>query len=360
MLLILYLSIKIKEDAISTSSQLFEKLIWITVFMLLMEIVSWQFDQKNGTFNWYANYISNMIFAWLSPLITCVWASYIDYHMFRSYERLKKRWFYLQPMMINTILIVINLFTPLLFSVSPDNVYSRESFMWLIVLINGTVLVYKWVDAYRYRHKINKDIVIAMLIYLILPSVAAIVQIMVYGIYILWPTMAMTIVISYIYLETISTSKDYLTKLMTRERVDNHARFLMSSWQPFGLAIFDLNNFKGINDTYGHVLGDEALKVFSKALKSCFDQSSIIGRYGGDEFILLMEGYSEAEFDAKCANLKLMVADAIDHLKFPFKIEYSYGFHLWDAAQNITYEALIHQADEKMYAQKKVNFGSKI
>lgn len=352
LLFILYITIKTKEDTTSTTGRLFQKLIGVNILMLLMEVLSWQFDGKSGQFNWYANYISNMLFAWLTPLITCLWASYIDYHMYHSYARLKRLIFFIHPMIINTLFIIINFFTPFIFSVSADNVYAREPFMWLIVIMNTSVVIYRWVDALRHKDKINREIVIAMLAFILLPAFAAALQVLIYGAFIIWPIMAITIVVSYIYLETISTSKDYLTSLMSRHRVDEHVDYLINNKKTFGLAIIDLDDFKKINDTYGHTYGDKALKIFAKALKQNFTDKPIIGRYGGDEFIVITKPYNNAEIIKCCDDLSQSLKSLSVETDLPFEILYSFGYHIWQPKDNHTYEALFQLADKKMYENK--------
>jgi len=352
LLIVVLITLHIRKDTLSTSTKLFKRLILINIYMLLLEIVSWQFDQKPGQFNWYANYISNMLFAWSTPLITCAWTSYIDYHIFKSIERLRRRWFYVHALIVNTIFMIINLFTPFIFSVSPDNVYAREPFMWLIVAMNSVFLMYISMVAYKNRHRINKEIVISILLFIFMPAVAAFIQVVVYGAFVLWPTMAISIVITYIFLETVSTSKDYLTGLTSRHRVDDYIDFLIASKTNFGLIMIDLDKFKEINDTYGHINGDQALKVFSKVLKQTFKQAKVVGRYAGDEFIVVTEVLTPKELEHTMKQLRREIDIERDIIKFDYKIEFSLGYQTWDKEKNYDYETLVNLTDQKMYQMK--------
>ncbi len=212
----------------SYSGKFFRWLVSVNIYMLIFEIVSWQFDGLPGQFNWYANYISNWLFGWSTPIITCVWASYIDYQMFGSVDRLRKRWFYIYPVVANTILFIINFFSPIVFSVSPDNVYAREPFMWMIIVINTATLFYICWMGYQNRHTIQREIGFVLIMFVAFPAVAAAIQVMVYGAFILWPMMAVTLVITYIFLETVSSSKDYLTGVYSRNRVDQYIDLLLA------------------------------------------------------------------------------------------------------------------------------------
>ena len=55
-----------------------------------------------------------------------------------------------------------------------------------------------------------------------------------------------------------------------------------------GVAMIDVNQFKSVNDSFGHLVGDEALQTVAAAMQSCLRQTDILIRYGGDEFLLLM------------------------------------------------------------------------
>lgn len=59
--------------------------------------------------------------------------------------------------------------------------------------------------------------------------------------------------------------------------------------QSIGLAVVDIDHFKGVNDTYGHQAGDEALKVVAATLRQTMRETDIVGRYGGEEFVVLLE-----------------------------------------------------------------------
>lgn len=82
---------------------------------------------------------------------------------------------------------------------------------------------------------------------------------------------------------------DELTGVLKREYVIEYMSKLIGSNKKFALMIMDLDNFKYINDGYGHLFGDHVLAQFGEALKELMEGHGIIGRYGGDEFIGIWE-----------------------------------------------------------------------
>lgn len=87
--------------------------------------------------------------------------------------------------------------------------------------------------------------------------------------------------------------RDALTGLYSREVIVDYVDKLISENKKFALVILDLDNFKYINDGYGHLFGDHVLIEYAKALEKLFEGKGVIGRYGGDEFIGVCEGVEE-------------------------------------------------------------------
>ncbi len=85
-------------------------------------------------------------------------------------------------------------------------------------------------------------------------------------------------------------SHDALTGLDNRQGVETKVQRRMALKQPFCVVMLDLNGFKQINDTYGHQAGDDLLKQFSTELRSASRATDVVGRWGGDEFIVVLDG----------------------------------------------------------------------
>lgn len=117
------------------------------------------------------------------------------------------------------------------------------------------------------------------------------------------------------------------------------------------VALLDLDNFKRINDTYGHLAGDEVLKSFIKALKDNLRENDIIGRFGGEEFIIIMEANSRE--DALCALTRL--SGKMSNVSFLAgeKITFSCGHMFVDREKSeMTVDNIIKEIDFRMYEAK--------
>ncbi len=120
--------------------------------------------------------------------------------------------------------------------------------------------------------------------------------------------------------------------------------------QPLSLMMFDLDYFKAINDSYGHSMGDEALRVFSETISSNLRESDVWGRLGGEEFALVLMEDKDSTLQT-AERLRNAIADIrIQTPTGELRITASVGVVYLDDEQDI--EALLSKADEALYIAK--------
>lgn len=116
--------------------------------------------------------------------------------------------------------------------------------------------------------------------------------------------------------------------------------------QTHALLLIDLDNFKAVNDTYGHIAGDQVLKEISECIKKTLRKTDIQGRFGGDEFILLLQNVGSAQLAKAKAQVLLFAQDNAYH------VTKSIGIALYP--QDATdFETLFAKADRALYYSKK-------
>jgi len=115
-------------------------------------------------------------------------------------------------------------------------------------------------------------------------------------------------------------------------------------------AFIDINNFKHINDTYGHLVGDKVLHVLGKVLKRIEDTSSI--RFAGDEFIVLSSKYTTDELEKilHTVNNNLR-ATHLKHNEKTFHVDFAFGVASFKKKD--LFKTVLEGADQKMYGYKK-------
>ena len=139
-------------------------------------------------------------------------------------------------------------------------------------------------------------------------------------------------------------TKDKLTGCHTREFLHQN----LNMYNNCLLAFADLNGFKAINDNYGHDTGDHCLIEFSSILRSMLRDKDVVIRYGGDEFVILFDSYSEQRIENRLKDLNESVKTYFNDIGF--KLSFSYGLtHI----RNNNINDAISAADEKMYKNKR-------
>lgn len=148
---------------------------------------------------------------------------------------------------------------------------------------------------------------------------------------------------------------DHLTKLGNRGAFDlliTSAIAQVASGQEYCLAILDLDGFKSINDTFGHLAGDAALIEFSKKLHETFaQQGSSVARIGGDEFAVLCRG-NIVQFEAKLERVNVVLSKTqVEYEGGKFGLRASYG--CISLLKGHTPETAVQEADKAMYVNKR-------
>ena len=124
---------------------------------------------------------------------------------------------------------------------------------------------------------------------------------------------------------------------------------------PLSFIFFDLDNFKNVNDTHGHQIGDEILKIVAKILKEQVRSTDTIGRYGGDEFVIVMPGVNSTVAETICNRIVLTFREKTHDVKRSqnIKVTVSLGMaSLEDGQEFETADEMIRAADQALYASK--------
>jgi diguanylate cyclase len=151
--------------------------------------------------------------------------------------------------------------------------------------------------------------------------------------------------------------KDGLTGLYNRNAFDlkvaEGLKALKQSEKPFSVVLLDVDKFKSINDTFGHVAGDKVLKEVSACLQETFRKGDFIARYGGDEFVVVIERLTEEMARERIMTFKKLLSKKrfTSYRKGDIALTVSAGIAL--AQEGDTPETLIHRADQAMYAVKQ-------
>lgn len=330
-------------------SRLFRWIAIATMVMLLVEVGSWVFDMRTErpAFR-ILNYAFNWLVIWLIPLVPCLWGAYIDFRIIGSVQRLRRRLYYQHAMVASTIIMAVNFFVPVVFSVSPENVYRRSPGLWLFMAMGVATLLYVMAVAVKNRARVQNNIVVLMLALVTVPILGALLQMVVYGILAVWPLMTIVVVVVYVVLENHNASIDYLTGLYNRLRSEEFIARLVDNGTPFTLMYFDLDDFKLINDTLGHQEGDRTLIRFAHTLKTVCSRDAMVARFGGDEFAVVSRCTDE---DTIRHRIEAVRSAAQETTAGP-PVKTSAGFVVYSSDENLGFDDVFALVDRRLYDNK--------
>jgi diguanylate cyclase (GGDEF)-like protein len=150
---------------------------------------------------------------------------------------------------------------------------------------------------------------------------------------------------------------DQLTGLanrsLLREHIDSALAASARTTQPVAMMFLDLDGFKPVNDRLGHTTGDEVLREVAKRLRAVVRESDVIGRFGGDEFIVLCPETDDVQAILIAERLRETVAQPMEWLPAGFAVSASVGVVIHTASDYPkTTDELLEIADAEMYRAK--------
>jgi diguanylate cyclase (GGDEF)-like protein len=160
--------------------------------------------------------------------------------------------------------------------------------------------------------------------------------------------------------KTIESITDGLTKVYNRsffeQRLRQEIEAARMSKKDLGLIMIDIDYFKEINDKFGHVCGDEALKTVAQALKASIAETDITGRYGGDEFIIALPGRNPEACAMMAERIRFAVKEAVSHCAAKKKHESflsSISMGVTNLEPTDSYDEFLGRVDKLLYSAKR-------
>jgi diguanylate cyclase (GGDEF)-like protein len=151
-------------------------------------------------------------------------------------------------------------------------------------------------------------------------------------------------------------SRDALTGLRSRLSVEGDIEQSLHGRAPFCVAILDIDEFKRVNDEHGHLIGDELLKKFAAKMRSVCRSTDTIGRWGGDEFMLLLHcGIAEARSQIDRLREWVCGSYTVQGSATPIKLHVKVSIGFAERLPGETLKALVNRADAEMYRDKEAS-----
>jgi diguanylate cyclase (GGDEF)-like protein len=279
---------------------------------------------------------------------------FVDYFVYKSPERSKRLIIFTMIfLLLYTISVIVNLPIGFYFTISSGNEYVPGNFNIIRTLLSYIPLLLIVIDvllAPKYFKHIQVYLIILFTLWV---GIGAGIDLALDESYLTWPFFAVAVLYFYFFIIQTDSKIDSLTGIGNRfsfnEFIDKLSH--QNSKMEYSIVMLDIDKFKDINDTLGHLEGDNALRDLAAIIKGCIRHSDFAARYGGDEFVLA----TEAEYDIK--RLMNRIQDAIDQQNRkrtrPYQLYVSYGYDVYTTKSDESIYSFLARIDAKMYRHKE-------
>lgn len=286
-------------------------------------------NSTETTLIWLLNPLE-FIYAVLVPVLPAIWALYITN---QKNPRLLRDKFIVMlffiPAVLNFILLSFGI---------ASQVYT--------IILSIVPIVYTLFIIVKFNFADNKMTNISYIVYVTIAAFASIIDtISLAGV-------SVSILVLFITVEMSTFRMDTLTKIGNRKHLYNYIERLIKYRKHFTLIMLDMDKLKTINDTYGHVMGDDAIVCATSIIKSQIRQKDFFARYAGDEFMIVIDTCD-----------RYMVKSFLNRIDRAFKeyniisdkkysLSVSSGYYINDK-YNTNVNELIEKADNSMFINKR-------
>ena len=366
LLLLLWVLVTLrKNEGLHTRNVVLYREVSLTMFVLLIDMLWLAIEGKPGAVFHHMNLVLNVLYYSLGALTFVGWLLFALYlykpHLCTNKIIISILMF---PDLLITLAAISSPWTHWIFSVDMKNVVRQGRYCFLVqsvifayYLVAFVISVYSMLKR-GYLIKSLRRIPVTFPCMLILFA-ASIILFVTRSFDSLWPVFSVMLVLVYADIQFERISLDSLTGLNNRSYFDKRISIATSSPAPVGkdlyLFLMDIDFFKKINDSYGHLEGDAAIKKTADILRAvCSEEHAVISRYGGDEFACIYYCAGDREADA----LKEKILNAFEernrNSNEAFPINVSVGYAMFGESGVYNDIELINRADEELYKVKQI------
>ena len=299
----------------------------------------------------------------IAPVVIAIWATILS--------NSKRIWHCWVVVAINVVLEFVSAFAGFIFYINDENVYVRGNYYWIYIACYAITIIVLLIEVFKFSSIYqNRDIayLIGLIIFL---AIGVGLQLYSSQIRTSWIAGSIACTLLYIYFADLNLQADMVTKMLNRRCYEN---ILSRLKYRTAIILFDVDDFKQVNDTYGHSAGDEILKKTGEVLRKAYGSKGLCFRTGGDEFCVILkkgkldempgggycdeilgdppiDGFLRSTPELERLNRRFAEALKSTRAKDPRMPEISFGYYIfdnsWPAAD------VVDRADQLMYENKR-------
>lgn len=347
------------RESLHTEDKVYDGIAKVNILGAVAETISFLVDGKSFIGCRQLNYISNSLCFIGTVSMGLLWCLYVNLRIYRNFKKISEKIAVMMiPWMIEVVMVLGNLVRPgIMFKVSADNVYQRTGGALAGYITLVIYLAYSLYMVYHSRKQGVNLSYFSVFYFVCICFAGVLIQLVFYGVTSSWLLAAVTLIFiqmqSYaenIYMDELSGlyNRRYL-KAVLAKRKNTDANSL------YGIMM-DVNDFKHINDSFGHSMGDKAISTMGNILFKSIPDAGIAIRYAGDEFIVLLTGADKACVLATINEINKNISRFNDSKAEPFELSVSMGYAEFGKDDNT--EVFLRNMDDKMYEEKRRYHGA--
>ena len=342
------------RESLQVGDKIYDGMAIVNLLGALSETIAFLVDGKQFMGSRQINYVSNSICFIGTVSIGLLWCLYVELRIYRNYKRIfKKAKPVMFPWVVEVIMVLCNLFgTGIMFKISEENIYQRAAG----ALIGYISLIIYFAYSIYLVHQSKKqgiNLNFFPVIYFVGPCFAGVlIQFLFYGITSSWVLVAVALIFvqmqSYaenLYIDELSGlyNRRYLNAVLTERKI--------TSRKSLHGIMMDVNDFKYINDNFGHSMGDKAICTLGNILFRSIPDGGMAIRYAGDEFIVLLSGVDTESVLVTMDEINHNLSQFNESKIEPFTLSVSMGYAEFGEGDDT--EAFLMHMDDKMYEEKR-------
>ena len=297
----------------------------------------------------------------INPVICLITMYYVDTWMGHRETGSFKKWALIPKMLVivNFIVYIMSI----LFNQQWFYQYVFNGKRWICIeqpglIFNTVVIVAIYCNTFLYviikRKNMAKHYRFSLILFQIIPMVSCAMQAFTRSFTTSYPGIIISFLFITYYSALRDAEEDGLTKVCTRKRIDvvyeDHINRVLHGGRSFAAIMVDVDNFKIINDTYGHEVGDHVLVNIASYLANAFSYRTIIGRFGGDEFFIILDVDNEEVLEKEIVKMQKRFGKVNSFRNIGFKVTISIGYGIYNKLFTKTeFKTMI---DGRMYDEK--------
>lgn len=342
----------------SDTVKVFRVVLFINAALLLTDVGMAAFNGVNTPVCHVLNILCNMIYYVLQLNICVIFSFYCNMIMYGNRGNSDKTILvFVITAIISIIAVTISTRIPFIFEIDEYSVSGRGPYYIHYFILGLLFIAYSLIRiafALLEKERTNKHGLRFLLAYPLIPLVVVPIQVFNH-VSIIWVASVAALLIVYFNHQNAFSVRDELTGIGNKTAFDETIRSKIKKHKPHRklyMIVIDIDNFKGINDSLGHLMGDKALQEATNILCRTFERDGYVFRLYGDEFGIVIESGEDEILDRLFDRLQAETERFNAAKEFEYELHFSYGYAVMDKYDIKTADELFREADLAMYKQK--------